>query len=261
MSETTSIDMADTATPVGKIKGEKKVAAAGTAAAVGVGIGIAGTSFVGFEESGGPTTVPDRNVRGGDIRQESSLDNDAAFSSSPATNDAASMIYSDNVVEPQPIIDDMDYYEVVVEPVADSDISDGEIPAGREMDNVVEPLMQPEAAVDQVSELTLTEEPFSPDEMGEVIDLDEIGAVYTVEGENLKAASFHDGDLGTMVMVDVDADDMFDAKADYDGNLMAEDLEDTYEDMEDDEEYLAEDNDADDADGYGEDSFTDDIMA
>jgi hypothetical protein len=59
-------------------------------------------------------------------------------------------------------------------------------------------------------------------DLANVVNFDEIGTVYTVDGESHTAAVFHDNEGNQLMMVDVDGDDVFDLVYDDSGNAIAE---------------------------------------
>lgn len=82
------------------------------------------------------------------------------------------------------------------------------------------PIPAGEVNPDEIAEAIIAEEQIDPADidMADVIDFDEIGTVYTVEGESYTAAAFHDSVGNQLVMVDVDDDGVFDIITDVYGN-------------------------------------------
>lgn len=126
---------------------------------------------------------------------------------------------------------------------------------------------------DEVAEAIISEEQIDPNDidMADVINFDEIGTVYTVDGESYTAAAFHDADGNQLVMVDVDGDDVFDVIADADGNLLADadgnlisagdiTVDDAELGLMDQPAYLAA-NDSDMTDDFGADSIMEDMIS
>lgn len=117
---------------------------------------------------------------------------------------------------------------------------------------------------DEVAEAIIAEEQIDPRDidMEDVINFDEIGTIYTVEGESYTAATFHDAYGNEMVMVDLDGDNTFDVIADSNGNIVAEapnlTVDDAEIDIMDNNTYLAHDDTTDD---FGADTIADDIIA
>lgn len=120
---------------------------------------------------------------------------------------------------------------------------------------------------DEIAEAIIAGEQVDPNDidMEDVINFDEIGTIYTVEGESYTAATFHDAYGNEMIMVDVDGDDTFDIIADADGNIVAEAPSLTVDDAEldimgDGSSYLAH-NDAEMTDEFGADTIADDLIS
>ncbi|MCM1140798.1 MAG: hypothetical protein NC453_19690, partial [Muribaculum sp.] len=90
-------------------------------------------------------------------------------------------------------------------------------------ENVVQ---NPTATVnpDEVAEAIIAEEQVDPNDidLADVVNFDEIGTVYTVDGESYTAAAFHDAAGNELVMVDVDGDDVFDIITDMEGNVLTD---------------------------------------
>lgn len=128
------------------------------------------------------------------------------------------------VAEPQPITEEP---QPVTEetPVGTSDIIEEgddtivEQPEVQISEGVVEPVNP-----DDIAEAILSEEQVDPNDvdMAEVINFDEIGTVYTVDGESYTAASYHDPNGEELIMVDVDDDDVFDLVTTTDGTVIGE---------------------------------------
>ena len=77
-----------------------------------------------------------------------------------------------------------------------------------------------------------------------LISINEIGTVYTVDGESLLAAAIQDPDGNDLLMVDVDGDNVFDVVTTYDGEIITEingdiDISDAEHLQSDDYGYLA----------------------
>lgn len=56
----------------------------------------------------------------------------------------------------------------------------------------------------------------------DIFTVDEIGTVYTVDGEELIAAAIHDAAGNDLLMIDVDGDQVFDVFVTYEGEVVAE---------------------------------------
>lgn len=103
------------------------------------------------------------------------------------------------------------------------------------------PVQAPEPEPNQDPELAPTSAPGSNPETNDVVDVitgvqeidpndidvaniinvDEIGTVYTVDGESLLAAAVHDQNGNDLLMVDVDGDEVFDVVTTYEGELIS----------------------------------------
>lgn len=120
---------------------------------------------------------------------------------------------------------------------------------------------------DEIAEAIISEEQVDPNDidMEDVINFDEIGTVYTVNGEAYTAASFHDASGAQLVMVDVDGDEVFDLVTDINGNVIAEvpgpiTVDDAEINIVDDGTYLAHDGN-DIVDQFGSDSIAQDMIS
>ncbi|MCH5318641.1 MAG: hypothetical protein J1E38_02900 [Paramuribaculum sp.] len=127
---------------------------------------------------------------------------------------------------------------------------------------------------DELAQAILNEELVDPNDidMPDVINFDEIGTIYTVNGESYTAATFHDMNGNEFALVDVDGDGVFDNVSDMNANpidsvsqelLSMNDI--TVDDAEfnlmgDDVTYLAANDDI-PIDEFGADSFLDDIIS
>lgn len=185
--------------------------------------------------------------------------------------------------EPQPITDNGGGSSTIVDPVADpvaEPIADIEV----EEPVITEPAdiqIDPEPTVeitqdtpaedivnpDEIAEAIISEEQIDNNDidMADVVNFDEIGTVYTVDGESYTAAAFHDGAGNNLIMVDVDGDNVFDLITDYEGNVLADvpgnlSVGDAVENIEEDEVYLAYDPDTDNVDEFGADTLSDDLL-
>lgn len=153
--------------------------------------------------------------------------------------------------EPEPIIDP--------EPIEESneEENDGKI------DSVEDEVVDPELIADAIIAGEEVD-PYDMD-MAEVVNFDEIGTVYTVDGESYTAALFHDENGEQYVMVDVDDDDVFDIISTtegevvelYAGNLTVEDAEIG---INDDPVYLAANDDMPEIETTSGEEFANDII-
>lgn len=96
-----------------------------------------------------------------------------------------------------------------------------------------------------------------------VINFDDIGTVYNVEGESFAAAAFHDSMGNDLLMVDIDGDNIFDVITDPYGNIVADAPTLTVDDAEigvSETGYLAH-NDSENTDEFGDDTINQDLIS
>lgn len=164
------------------------------------------------------------------------------------------------VEEPQPITEEN--ADVTSETIAESDEVVVDQQEVQVPDNIVEPVNP-----DEIAEAILSEEQIDPNdvEMAEVINFNEIGTVYTVDGESYTAASFHNPNDEELLMVDVDDDDVFDLVTTTDGIVLGEANGMTVGDaevmIEDDPTYIAQSDTDNDELMNGEDYMNDVILS
>lgn len=273
MSTTTTINPTNSGNST---DGKKKAAAFAATATAAAGAGVAGAHIVSelndtedaaLEENVVPEEVADSSAQT-ETTAGAATTSATATTSSPSVSTSAASTAATSSVEPQPITtgDVVDVEtEVTVEPATDpTATATTEVTEPGSVNNTTNEVVNP----DDVAQAIISEERIDPNDidMADVINFDEIGTVYTVDGESYTAATFHDAGGNGFVMVDVDGDDVFDVITDYDGNLLAEvpgniSVGDAQEDIQDDGEYLAYDGDLDNVDEYGADSLADDLMA
>lgn len=161
---------------------------------------------------------------------------------------------SSEVVNDESAVNLDNQVEEIVESQVDEDNS-----VGNDVTEAVNP--------DEIAEAIISEEQVDPNDidMEDVINFDEIGTVYTVNGEAYTAASFHDASGAQLVMVDVDGDEVFDLVTDTNGNVIAEvpgpiTVDDAEINIVDDGTYLAHDGN-DIVDQFGSDSIAQDMIS
>lgn len=299
MSTTTTIHPANSGN--NSSAGKKQAAAFAATAASAAGLGVAGARIA-SELGASEDILTDENVIIDEtIEEVAQPDNDA---SSTGTTSASNSSTSSNTssttsnatstatstVEPQPITNgDIVEPTVSVESTIEPTISvEPTIEPTVSVEPTIEPTteIEPEVTVetepveqtsmtssdivnpDEIAEAIIAEDKIDPNDidMADVINFDEIGTVYTVDGESYTAAAFHDAAGNDLIMVDVDGDNVFDVITDYDGNYIADvpgnlSVGDAQEDIADDDVYLAYDNEMDNVDEYGDDSLAEDLMA
>lgn len=140
---------------------------------------------------------------------------------------------SSPVGEPEATSTEQEPSIVEPEPITDPEATEESATVGNDdkIDLVEDEVVDPELVADAI--LAVEEvDPYDID-MADVINFEEIGTVYTVDGESYTAALFHDDNGEQYVMVDVDDDEVFDIIATtegevvelYAGNLTVEDAE------------------------------------
>lgn len=268
MSTTTTIKPANSGS--NSTDGKNKAAAFAATAASAAGLGVAGAHIV-SEFGKSEDVLTDENVVIEDaieevaqpINEATNTGTTSASTSTTASN-PSSVTSTSTTIEPQPITNS-EIVEPTIEPTTEVET---EVRVETEpieqtnttSNNVVNP--------DEIADAIIAEDKIDPNDidMADVINFDEIGTVYTVDGESYTAAAFHDAAGNNLIMVDVDGDNVFDVITDYDGNLIAEvpgniSVGDAQEDMAGDDVYLAYDNEMDNVDEYGDDSLAEDLMA
>lgn len=85
-----------------------------------------------------------------------------------------------------------------------------------------EPVPEPEPAPDDIVDVIVEEIDPQDIDMEDVLLVDEIGTVYTVDGGELNAALIHDDQGNQAVMVDVDGDNVYDVIATPEGDVIAQ---------------------------------------
>lgn len=272
MSTTTTINPANSGN---NSEGKKQAAAYAATAASAAGLGVAGANIV-SELGKSEDIITDENVLNGELIEEVAQPINEATStgttspSASTTSNPSNTTSTTTTVEPQPITNgDIVEPTVSVEPTIEPTTE-----VEPEVTVEAEPVEQTSSTTsdtvnpDEIAEAIIAEDKIDPNDidMADVINFDEIGTVYTVDGESYTAAAFHDAAGNNLIMVDVDGDNVFDVITDYDGNLIAEvpgnlSVGDAQEDIADDDVYLAYDNEMDNVDEYGDDSLAEDLMA
>lgn len=169
------------------------------------------------------------------------------------------------VVEPQPITEEpQPVTEETQEDTPDISEEGDDVVAEQQEVQISEEVVET-VNPDDIAEAILSEELIDPNdvEMAEVINFDEIGTVYTVDGESYTAATFHDPNGEELMMVDVDDDDVFDLVTTTDGTVIGEANGMTVGDAEvmidDDPTYLAQ-TDSDDGELMNGEDYMNDVI-
>ncbi|MCM1021941.1 MAG: hypothetical protein NC343_06745 [Muribaculum sp.] len=212
----------------------KRAAAAAGMAAAGAAVGAAATYAA---NSGQEEELPDPTTEqpAQQPAQQSSQQPSQQPTQQPSQQPGQSTVTSN---EPEPITGDE---PIVEEPTVDEPIVDEVV----EPEQPVEPTYEDPVNPDEIAEAIISEEQIDPNDIdaAEIINFNEIGVVYTVEGDVYTAASFHDPEGNELMMVDVDGDDIFDVITTPEGDIIAEANGMTVSDAElgitDDDVYLA----------------------
>lgn len=279
MSTTTTINPSGATNTSGKKNFASQAAATTVAAAAGA-VGAAAVKSGIFENE---ETISDmqeevaeeqtvqETVANDVITSNQTTQSSQSSATQPQTSAMAEGSVADVVEELEPITNssvsaeessDEESYTEVVENI-DNQVEEltetQDVPTETQVEEFINP--------DEIAEAIISEEQVDPNDidMEDVINFDEIGTVYTVDGESYTAASFHDASGNQMVMVDVDDDDVFDLVTDFNGNIIAEvpgtvTVDDAEIDIVDDGTYLAH-NDNEVTDQFGEDTIAQDMIS
>lgn len=110
-------------------------------------------------------------------------------------------------------------YSSALQPEPDPEhMSETNTPPAPQPESTMDPIPESEDIVDVIVEEI---DPHDID-MEDILLVDDIGTVYTVEGEELNAALIHDQNGNQAVMVDVDNDNVYDVIATSEGDLIAQ---------------------------------------
>lgn len=230
MSKTTTIN------PSVQNSGSKGKKFAGLAAGVGAaGVAAAGVGMASAASPSNDETEPEpveemtqAEVPQETVSQTSHHTNTANHSPSPAQPSHQSDVTDHVIPEPQPVTIEETAQEIpevenVTEEVETQEVEEidplnpgNETPDLPENTDTVNP--------DEIADAIIAEEMIDPEDidMADVINFDEIGTVYTLDGESYTAAAFHDTLGNELMMVDIDGDDAFDVIIDHQGNVLAE---------------------------------------
>ncbi len=272
MSKTTTINPA---TSGSNSSNRKQQAAAFTAtAATAAGLGVAGANLV--SEVGEEEIITNAdNIIIDEVSEEATNSSDAVSNlgvnpASSTHSPEVSTASSTSTVEPQPLTEaDIIEPSATIDPAVDAPTTvEPEVAVETESIGHASTSTSDIVNPDEIAEAIIAEDRIDPNDidMADVVNFDEIGTVYTVDGESYTAAAFHDAAGNDLIMIDVDGDNVFDVITDYDGNYVADvpvnlSVGDAQEDIADDDVYLAYDNEMDNVDEYGDDTLADDLMA
>ncbi len=125
--------------------------------------------------------------------------------------------------EPQPVAEAETAAEPQPETGAGSAGGTQEPPSPQEPVGNVDPASGEEPPTDLVGSIIAGEEIDPADvDVADIINVDQIGTVYTVDGQNMLAAAIHDDEGNELMMVDVDGDGVFDVVTTPEGEAIAE---------------------------------------
>lgn len=275
--------MSDTKTinPTGSETGKaKKVAGQAATIAGAAGLGVAGTMFANADSNNGEEAVPEVEVISDGAsetvnqpNENQPSDSHTAVGSSNTTTPSSTEHSDPEVIEElQPITEEPHEGEqsgqeehIHVEEEHHEEPANEPQNGGSNSNDTVNP--------DEIAEALIAEDQIDPNDidMTDVVNFDEIGTVYTVEGDSYTAAAFHDAAGNQLVMIDVDGDNTFDIVTDEYGNplvdqngelLAAGDLtvDDAESAIQDDATYLAH-NDTENIDDFDADSLAQDLIS
>lgn len=173
-------------------------------------------------------------------------------------------LVEDPLVE-EPLVEE----PLVEDPLMEAPLVDEPLMAGEP--SVEDPLIEG-VNPDEIAEAIIAETQIDPNDidMNNVLVFDELGAVYTVNGESYTAATFSDNNGNQMMMVDIDGDSSFDIITDANGNPITDEygfvadagnltVDDVEMAISGGCEYLASDDS--DVQDYGSDTIFDDMIS
>lgn len=273
MSDTKKINSAKTES--GHVK---KVAGQAATIVGSAGLGVAGTIFANSEFSDEEKTVVDaaaiseegpEAVDQSNANQTSEIQSNES-QSNPTTSNSSAHPEPDVVEEIQPLTEethDNGQNIPVEEPIHVEELH------YEEPTDVSQNVSSNEIVnLDEITEAIIAEEQIDPNDIDitDVVNFDEIGTVYTVEGDCYTAA-FHDTAGNQFVMIDVDGDNKFDIVTDEYGNPLEDEngellsagnltVDDAESDIYDNATYIAH-NVADNTDDFDADSLVQDLIS
>ena len=151
----------------------------------------------------------------------------AAVASGALTTEAANLLYAQLTNEfeptPEPVPEPEPTPEPTPEPVPEPEPTPEPTPEPvPEPEPTPEPVPEPEPTPDDIVDVIVEEIDPQDIDMEDVLLVDEIGTVYTVDGGELNAALIHDTYGSQAVMVDVDGDNVYDVIATPEGEVIAQ---------------------------------------
>lgn len=275
--------MSDTKTinPTGSESGKAKKVAGQAAMMTGAaGLGVAGTMFANDDSNNAEEAVAEAEVISDGAPESVNQSNESQSSEieTPASTNNATSSSSTTQSDPE-VIEEL---QPITEEPHEGEQSGQEEHIHVEEEHHEEPANEPQNGgsnsndtvnPDEIAEALIAEDQIDPNDidMTDVVNFDEIGTVYTVEGDSYPAAAFHDAAGNQLVMIDVDGDNTFDIVTDEYGNplvdqngdlLAAGDLtvDDAESAIHDDATYLAH-NDTDNIEDFDADSLAQDLIS
>ena len=128
--------------------------------------------------------------------------------------------------EPEPIVTNNDD-EILDAEIVQDDVQNSQVNnTNTEPVTTVEQQTTPENVInpDELADAIIAEDQIDPNDIdaADIIKFNEIGTVYTVDGESYIAASFNSPDGEELLMVDVDGDEIFDVITTTNGEIIAD---------------------------------------
>lgn len=251
------------------------------AGAAGLG-SFAGTMFANAESNDGEETVAEVGVVSDEVSEEINQSSGNQISGSQTNANQSNTTTSNSPAQPEPeVIEELQ--PITEEPHEEEQSIPAEeghihVEEGQHEESINESQngsynSNDTVNPDEIAEALISEDQIDPNDidMTDVVNFDEIGTVYTVEGDSYTAAAFHDAVGNQFVMIDVDGDNTFDIVTDEYGNplidqngelLVAGDLTvgDAESAIHDDATYLAH-NETDNIDDFDADSLAQDLIS
>lgn len=157
----------------------------------------------------------------------------AAVAAGALTAEAANLLYAQLTPEPAPVPEPEPEPSPEPEPAlahnSNSSHSPSHIPSHTPEHNTTpepepepQPEPEPEPAPEDIVDVIVEEIDPQDIDMEDVLLVDEIGTVYTIDGGELNAALIHDSQGNQAIMVDVDGDQVYDVIATPEGDVIAQ---------------------------------------
>lgn len=210
---------------------KKNVASHVATAAAAAGLGAAGAMAMDSNQE--VSSVAEEVQEVSESTASQPQDNQNPSTSANTNNSQTNNVSSENTntatEDPQPIAESAVETPIEAEDVIEIDESEvteveNEVDASISQETSNATISNEQVNPDEVAEAIISEEQVDPNDidMADVVNFDEIGTVYTVDGESYTAAAFHDAAGNQLVMVDVDGDNVFDIVTDMEGNPLVD---------------------------------------